>query len=216
MNAPETDPTAPDPAAVFAIARSLWSALHAPDGETAPPDAAPTADERMRTVMDVAEAFETWACEHVIFDEVDDVWPYLLEDRFGDAFPRLFGWEALDRFGPSHCLQLALLWNLPLRGTAARPLPVDVTIPHPMPGAAFSALRLQTIRIAADDRECEPWTADTFRDLAPGESIVFGLYGVSSDGRLEHIADRGSWEAAVELVRGLWPGAEVEARSEKC
>ncbi len=39
----------------------------------------------MRVVMGIGTRFETWACTHVAFDELDDAWPYLMEAKFGST-----------------------------------------------------------------------------------------------------------------------------------
>lgn len=50
-------------------------------------------DEFMRICMTVAVEFEQWACEHVQFDQLDEVWPYLLDDKFGEAAIEVAGSE---------------------------------------------------------------------------------------------------------------------------
>ena len=42
-------------------------------------------DGFMRVAMHIATEFETWACRHIQFDQLNEVWPYLLEEQFGDA-----------------------------------------------------------------------------------------------------------------------------------
>lgn len=80
-------PESSDPAAVFACAVSLWEACHARAAAQRLnlSEAYNGIDELMREIMRVANDFETWACAHVKFDQLDDVWPYLLQDRFGVA-----------------------------------------------------------------------------------------------------------------------------------
>jgi len=77
----------PDPAAVFASALSLWQVCqkHAVgDTKLNLSECYNGMDQYMREVMRVASQFETWACLHIDFDELNDMWPYLLEDRFGE------------------------------------------------------------------------------------------------------------------------------------
>ena len=62
---------------------------------------------------------------------------------------------------------------------------------------------IQTFHISSDAETCEPLTPATIRNLQPGETVVFGLYGVLANGLVEHIADRESWEEAVGLVLRL-------------
>ena len=75
-----------DPAAVFAAATSLWRECQK-QAATEPgvnlSDCYGGMDSLMREVMRIATLFETWSCSHVRFEELNDVWPYLLEDRFG-------------------------------------------------------------------------------------------------------------------------------------
>lgn len=76
----------PDPAAVFAIALSLYRTLQ-DRGENNLSEVYGRGDEFMRQCMRVGEAFETYACAHVDFNNwPGGVWPYDLESYFGDAF----------------------------------------------------------------------------------------------------------------------------------
>jgi hypothetical protein len=81
--ATESEPSAelytPDPASVFAAAHSLWESFHKLDSWN---------DGMvgfMSDIMHVATLFENWACDHVMFEAMSDVWPYLLQDEFGEA-----------------------------------------------------------------------------------------------------------------------------------
>lgn len=40
--------------------------------------------EFMRVIMGVGTRFEEWACGNIEFEALEDVWPYLLESRFGE------------------------------------------------------------------------------------------------------------------------------------
>src|SRR2546422_2908149 len=78
-----------DPAAVFGCALSLWherSKRAAADPTLNLSDCYAGWDELMRQVMRIANQFEQWACLHIFFDELNDVWPYMLEQRFGAAW----------------------------------------------------------------------------------------------------------------------------------
>lgn len=57
--------------------------------------------------MPVPEMFEDWACRNVAFQELDDVWPYLLEDRFGAACLEIMSAESLAGFDADDCLRVA-------------------------------------------------------------------------------------------------------------
>ena len=67
-------------------------------------------DEWMRQVYRCAVPFETWACAHVDFSKIPggDVWPYLLEDKFGDIAVKLFGVMDLDEWDERHCVMIAV------------------------------------------------------------------------------------------------------------
>ena len=77
-----------DPAAVFAVAHSLWAACES-HAEREPrinlSECYNGMDQLMREVMRIAECFEACACEHIAFDALNDVWPYLLAP--GICFP---------------------------------------------------------------------------------------------------------------------------------
>lgn len=58
----------------------------------------------MRIVMNVANLFEGWACKHIDFDQNMDVWPYRLEDDFGEACLAEMFADSLDHFDEDDCL----------------------------------------------------------------------------------------------------------------
>lgn len=72
-------------------------------------------DELMRMVMAVAYLFEQWACANIEFDRLPDVWPYMMEDRFGEACLALVLPSRLDRFDETDCLSIALTMRLPIK-----------------------------------------------------------------------------------------------------
>jgi hypothetical protein len=111
-------PTLPDSAAVFAAALSLHDAClerAEADFSLNLSESYQGMDSFMREVMWAAEMFEKWACDHVAFDEVDDVWPYLLEHRFGSAVLATMGADCLAGFNAARCLRIAIKLRLPLR-----------------------------------------------------------------------------------------------------
>src|SRR2546430_491555 len=76
----------PDAAAVFACALSLWQACQQPPAPKAAWNLSATyngMDQLMREVMRVGNLFEEWACLHIAFDQLTEVWPYKLENDFG-------------------------------------------------------------------------------------------------------------------------------------
>jgi hypothetical protein len=200
----------PDPAAVFGAALSLWQSVwkHA---ETPPrlnlSECYNGGDEFMRIVMRIATAFELWASDHVFFDALDDVWPYLLEDRFGEACLSVLGSPgALLDFDVRNCLRVALWLRLPVKFGDGLPVPIDVVAANPVQGSPFHMFRIQTVRRLAGVDFSESFTVadDPFDDrFGPP---FFALCGVGNDGLLEHIADRATYAEAVRLAGRLAPG----------
>src|SRR5258708_533966 len=143
----------PDPAAVFGAALSLWQACwkSAHDLRINLSEPYQGGDEFMRQVMRVGNVFETWACEHVNLNETSDVWPYLLEDRFGEACVEVVSASGLAEFNDKDCLRVALRLRLPVLPDPNLPLPVDVCVPNPVIESPFRKFRIQTIRDEIDD-----------------------------------------------------------------
>ena len=115
----QTEGCSPDPAAVFACAFSLWRELHR--CATREPrldlsEAYNGIDQLMREVMRIGTLFERWACAHVRFEDVTDVWPYLLQDQFAQACLAAMFPTALAEFNEQDCLRVALYLRLPLIG----------------------------------------------------------------------------------------------------
>ena len=160
----------------------------------------------MREVMAIGSRFEEWSCQHINFDHLTDVWPYLLEDKFGQAcLARIFP-KALPQFNESDCLWIALHLRLPVMLDDAMPIPIDLTAPNPIAGTGFGEFRIQTVRNLLEDGEVVPFVADDDAfDEEFGERY-FGLYGVGEDGKLEHIADRKTYGEVLNLVQKLAPG----------
>lgn len=172
-------------------------------------------DEFMRVIMRVGMRFEEWACVHVDFDALDHCWPYLLEERFGDACVALKGPGTLADFGENDCLAVALRLRLPVKTTASLRVPIDISAGNPIVESEFRTFRIQTVREATGGF-AEPFTsADDPFDTAFGPPN-FGLYGVSADGMLEHIADFDTYTRAVDLVRKLAPGIQFPDTPHAC
>lgn len=197
-----------DPAAIFGAALSLWNACRKIDGRPDGINLSQTyngMDEFMRVVMKVANLFEEWACKHIEFDEAEDVWPYLLEDHFGEACLAVMRLEMLDHFDEEACLAAAIQLRLPIKLSKGLHVPVDVKVANPVTGSAFREFRIQTIRVSGDLESVEPFVVgDHPYDDNYGEPH-FGVYGVDKDGSLEHIADRDTYADAVALVKKLAP-----------
>lgn len=206
----------PDPAAVFACAKSLHDACLA-RAESEPgldlSEAYQGMDTFMREVMRVGKAFEDWACHHVAFDDLTDVWPYLLEDRFGEVCLETLNADSIGGFDSEDCLRIALRLRLPMGADGSLSLPISVEAPNPIAGAEFHRLRIQTIRRELDEVGDIATFAegdDPF-DENYGEPF-FGVYGVRTDGRLEHIADRRTYHEARTLLTALLPGIDFPER----
>ncbi len=207
---PELDSYEPDPAAVFACAISLWEATHKrAEGEKLNlSDLYNGVDQLMREVMRIGTLFEVWACRHLSFDALNDVWPYLLEDRFGDACLDIVMPNYLTVFDESDCLRVALRLRLPVKTREGLPVPVEVTAINPVPGSPFQMLRIQTMRNSVEDDDAVLFTPDDDPFDGDFESPYFALYGVGNDGHLEHIADRRTYSETKGLAEKLAPGVE--------
>lgn len=108
---------AADPAAHFAIALSLWRECHqhaAADPTLNLSEAYQGIDSLMREVMRIAHVFEAWACKNVDFTDLTDVWPYLLEDRFGIECLSILRPDRLADFDSHDCRRIAAKLRLTL------------------------------------------------------------------------------------------------------
>lgn len=200
----------PDPAAVFACAKSLHDACL--ERAEADPglnfsEAYQGMDNFMREVMRVGEEFETWACRHVAFNELEYVWPYLLDERFGAVCLEIMEADRLAGFDAEDCLRVAFKLRLPMWVDGSLPLPFCVEAPNPLAGAEFRRLRIQTVRRELDGNG---GTAVFTEDDDPFDENYgapeFAIYGVEEDGMVEHIADVTSYRAACEMLAKLLPG----------
>jgi hypothetical protein len=198
----------PDPAPIFACALSLWRECmkRSRGGQRVNvSECYNGGDEFMRVIMRAGTRFEEWACRHIAFDQLDDVWPYLLEERFGEACAGSVGIESLDTFNGKECLAVALRLRLPVKADGSLPVPVDVSAANPSAGSEFVRFRIQTVR-ARGETDMVPFTLDDDPFDQAYEAPVFAVYGVGDDGLLEHIADRATYAEAVSFVCKLVPG----------
>lgn len=202
----------PDPAAVFASALSLWQACHKcadHDRNVNLSESYHGADQFMRELMRIANQFESWACAHVNFDELGEVWPYFMEERFGETCLAFIAPTNLADFNERDCLRLALRLRLPLFLKENLPVPVDLLAPNPVPHSAFRQFRIQTVR-CSDDGDVEPFTiSDDPFDQEFGKPH-FALYGIPADGLAEHIADRASYQEIISLAQKLAPAIQFQ------
>jgi hypothetical protein len=117
-----------DPAAIFAIATSLWQECHkhaAVNFSINLSDSFSGNDGLMREVMRIATVFESWSCDHVDFDQLTEVWPYLLEDRFGKECLSILLVENLADFDEHDCHRIAARLRLTFQLVSARTLPME-------------------------------------------------------------------------------------------
>lgn len=202
-----------DSAAVFACAKSLYDAClerKNSDPEFKIAEAYPGMDSVMRLVMRVANIFETWACRHVAFHETIEVWPYFLEEHFGDACLDFLDADSIGRYDEDDCFRAALRLRLPMKVDGSLPLPVFIELPNPAIETEFQRLRIQTVRQEMGEQGgMVPFTEDDDPFDEDFGTPIFGIYGVRSDGCLEHIADRESYYKSRALLVALLPGIDV-------
>ena len=198
-----------DPAAVFAVAHSLWAACETHAGReprTNLSECYNGMDQLMREVMRIAECFEVWACEHIAFDALNDVWPYLLQDRFGDACLYVLSLECLADSEEQDCLRVAMRLRLPIKCDDRLPLPVDLRARNTVPDSAFVELRIQSMRPYLETGKVFPYVdTDEPYDEQFG-AVSFALSGMESDDRQIGIATLPTYGAAVSLATKLAPG----------
>ena len=208
-----------DPAAVFACALSLRDACR--KYATTEPrlnlsESYNGMDEFMRELMRVANLFETWACAHVAFEETSEVWPYLMEDKFGDACLASILPSALAKFNADDCLRVALRLRLPIHNDDKLRVPVYVRTPNPTAGSEFREFRVQSVRDELDDGGVVPFTTDDDPFDEEFGPPYFALYGVGEDGLLEHIADRDTYSDVLSLAQKLAPGVTLPLKPICC
>jgi len=201
---------APDPAAVFACALSLWQASQkrAGDEKLNLSESYNGMDQFMREIMRIANQFEEWACLHIDFEELNEVWSYLLEDKFGETCLARIDPTALASFDDSDCFCVAMRLQLPIIFDDKLPIPVDLTTLNPVAGSPFKHFRIRTMRDAIESEDSLAYASgdDPFdEDYDPP---YFDLYGVSEDGSIDFIASRPNSYEVVKLARNLAPGID--------
>jgi len=201
-----------DDAAVFAAALSLWRACHRhADGQGINlSDEFSGVDQLMREAMRIANQFEAWACQHVDFKKLEEVWPYLLEDKFGEVCLSLFvSVSGLTEFDETNCFRAAMRLRLPIITDENLPVPVDVSAVNPVVGSDFKMFRIQTVRDAVDGSHSCPYTIDDEPFDEEYDPPYFGIYGVDAEGLLEFIAGRQTYVEALKLVRNFAPSIDL-------
>jgi hypothetical protein len=200
-----------DLAAVFACALSLHRACS--DHQDGNPtfnisEAYHGFDQFMREIMRVGELFETWAIAHVLFEELEEVWPYLLEDRFAGACLTTRSPASLSSFDVTDCFSVALKLKLPLHGKNGLPIPIDLLRQNPLTSSRFKSYQIRSVREHVAEKEVHSFGLhDDPTDKSYGE-IFYGLYGIEESGEAEHIADRSSYAEARSLAHAMIPSLD--------
>ena len=163
-------------------------------------------DEFLRQMMRIGETFERWACDHIAFEELGDVWPYLLEDHFGAACLTTLHPSGLPQFAEEDCVRVAMKLPIPMRYADGLCLPLDISAASPVKGSAFAEYRIRTARADLEDQQIEPFTFDDDPHDDHYGDVFIGLYGILSDGECEHITDFSRYSDAAALVRKIAPG----------
>ena len=213
-NTPDVDQSAApnsehsDPAAVFACAVSLQSAcldLQAKDPTFNISESYNGRDQFMREIMRVGELFEAWSVAHVLFDELGEVWPYMLEEQFADACLKVRHPGSLSAFGNTDCFCTAFQLKLPLHGRNGLPIPVDLRRQNPLTTSRFKFYQILSVREHLTENHIHPFRPmDDPADEEYGK-IFYGFYGIDEHGEAEHIADRHSYTEARSLTHALVP-----------
>ena len=205
----------PDPAAVFACAMSLHDACMKraeADASLDLSDAYQGMDQFMRELMRVADLFENWACHHVAFEQLGEVWPYLLEERFGAACLERMDAGFLSEFNEDDCFAVALRLRFPLWIDEGLPLPFLLEVGNPVSGSEFSNYRIQTFRTELESGELQPFVAGE-EELDENFGVpFFAIHGMCRDGTTVPVAERGSYREAAGLLRAMFPGMELPER----
>lgn len=105
-----------DPAAVLACALSLYQSCMQQSRDDVTlnlSDRYKGIDQFLREVMRVATLFENWASEQVAFEELVEVWPYFMQDQFGDACIQVLDGGALNEFDANACMRVAHKLQIP-------------------------------------------------------------------------------------------------------
>ena len=161
----------------------------------------------MRVVMSIGTRLEAWACAHLAFSELVDVWPYLLDDKFGDACLRVLPPCSLEDFDDDDCLRVALLLRLHVKLCDDLPVPIDLTAANSVDGSPFTSFRIQTVRDRVKGDKRVAFTPDDDPFDEDFGTPYFVLHGIGRDKGQEHVADRRTYAEIAGLAQCLSPGA---------
>lgn len=196
----------PDSAAIFASALSLWQACMKHKNDKATVDFSECyngVDQLMREMLRIANLFEAWACLHIAFEEWDEVWPYFLEDKFGEICLDAVSPSSLGKFEERDCLRVAMRLHLPIRLDDALPIPIDERVSNPVSESEFKEYRIQSVRSSTVEDFVSPFCAGDEPFDENYTAPYFGLYGVDDEGFVEHIADRTTYAEALCLINKM-------------
>ena len=203
-----------DSAAVFAVALSIWEKWHEVAAASASFNLSESyngVDEFMRQAMRIGELFEAWACRHVDFNRLSDVWPYLLQDHFGGNCATAIMPGDLEAFDEQDCLRMAFRMHLPLHRDDKLPIPANVQAANPVSGSAFVSYRIFSQRIKLDEDIVLPFSIEDEpfdEEFGPPE---FVLLGIRADGIEEPITAKSSFSEAIKLAQQIAPGIAFDA-----
>lgn len=161
-------------------------------------------DECMRRCMHLGRVFEVWACDHIHFDSLQNVWPYYLEDHIGPAIEKMF-WEANHTipimWDDSDLLSLAVNLRLPvlIAETTGSSMDIVWELPRSRPGE-FQAYQVRTVRTTPDGESVEHYSigdAAHYNNDDNHSPILFALYGSldAEDPVWEFVFEMPSYEA---------------------
>jgi len=116
MNEQLTSEIACDPAAIYCMTRSLMDQLQINRSESESISGHYEGwDNAIRECVRVSTMFERWCCQHIDFDEFNGVWPYEMEDKFGEAvFEHQESKFQLESFSEHDCGYVASILGLKL------------------------------------------------------------------------------------------------------
>ncbi len=209
-----TENSTSDPAAIFCCAVSLRDAATEQSRASclSLSDVYSGMDGFLREIMRVATVFETWATQHVAFDHLVEVWPYFMEDRFGDACVDVADIWALASFNEMDCLFIAQHLQLPLYYGDVLIIPLEVSARNTLNGSDFVEFSIQTVRLHRTDGEVEPFIRGDNPWDEDYELPRLTLCGITTEGQREHIANFTTYRDAVSLVTKLAPGIDFPER----
>lgn len=203
-----------DPAAIFCCAVSLRDAAieRSCASGLSLSDVYGGMDGFMREIMRVATLFETWATQHVAFDHLAEVWPYLMEQRFGDACVQVADIWALESFDEVDGLLIAQHLQLPLYYDDVLVIPLEVRARNTVVDSGFVEFGIQTVRIHHMDAEVVPFICGDAPWDEDYDLPRLALCGITAEGQREQIADFSTYRDAVALVTKLAPGIDFPER----